>query len=95
MDVETGTLLCDGTTHTHLLTETLYRDFVLHVEWRFVDPMEDYNSGVFIRMVPGPRVMHQVEMRRGKVGVTVMEGAVGLESEGYAIEFRNLRLKLA
>ena len=52
MDVETGTLLCDGTTHTHLLTKTRYWDFVLYVEWRFIGPVENYNSGVFIRMVP-------------------------------------------
>lgn len=79
MNAETGTLLCDGTTHTHLLTRTSYRDFTLHLEWRFtdptIDPAEMYNSGVFVRMVPGQRVMHQIETQRHKVGV-LMGGAI-------------------
>lgn len=79
MNVDTGTLLCDGTTHTHLLSQTMYRDFTLHVEWRLTDPIIDpaamYNSGVFVRMVPGQRVMHQIETRRNKVGV-LMGGAI-------------------
>lgn len=75
MDVETGVLLCDGTTHTHLLTETTYQDFILHVEWRYLNPVEDYNGGVFVRMIPEHRVMYQIETRRGKVGV-VMGGTL-------------------
>jgi len=75
MDVATGTLRCAGTTHTHLLTKILYRDFVLHVEWRFTEPVAEYNSGVFVRMVPGQRVMHQVETRTNKVGV-IMGGTL-------------------
>ena len=71
-DAERGVLLCDGRTHAHLLTERVYRDFCLHVEWRFVDRDRiGHNSGVFVRMLPGQRVMHQVETRYGKVGVVM------------------------
>lgn len=81
MDPATGTLRCDGTTHTHLLSQTTYRDFVFEVEWRFLEPeLEHYNSGVFVRMVPGQRMMHQIETRAGKVGVlmggTVVDGTL-------------------
>lgn len=78
MNTETGTLLCDGTTHTHLLTKATYRDFILHVEWRYPKDKaarDRYNSGVFVRMVPGRRVMHQIETRQDKVGV-IMGGAL-------------------
>jgi hypothetical protein len=75
MNVGTGVLLCDGTMHTHLLTEATYQDFILHVEWRFLAPGENYNSDVFVRMTPEHRVMHQIETRRGKVGV-VMGGTL-------------------
>ena len=96
MDPATGTLRCDGTTHTHLLTQELYRDFVLQLEWRFLDPeAEQYNSGVFVRMVPGQRVMHQIETRQGKVGVimggTLVEGTLtclGVAMPGLAGAWR-------
>ncbi|MCB0108478.1 MAG: DUF1080 domain-containing protein [Caldilineaceae bacterium] len=96
MDPATGTLRCDGTTHTHLLTQELYRDFVLQLEWRFLDAAaEHYNSGVFVRMVSGQRVMHQIETRKNKVGVimggTLVDGVLtylGVAQPGRAGQWK-------
>lgn len=64
-----GVLSTPGTPHTHLLSEEQFADFVLHVEWRYLVALGSLNSGVFVRMVPGQRVMHQIECLMGRSGI--------------------------
>ena len=69
MDEARRTLVCTGAPHTHLLSQSTYDDFILHVEWRYEPGPGSLNSGVFVRMVPGRRVMHQIETLMDRAGI--------------------------
>ncbi len=154
VDSQSGTLVCDGSGgHEWLRYGRELKDFILHVEWRFV-PVEGgkgYNSGVFIRNSGDAKVWHQAQVGSASGGFlfgdtlvngevkrvnlrassisdrvkpagewntyeitcqgsrlslwtngtvtseipdcAVLHGYIGLEAEGYRIEFRNLKLK--
>lgn len=64
MDQGSGTLrAARGDQTTILVTDEMYRDFVLHVEYRYPrGELGIANSGVQVRMIPGERVMHQFEL---------------------------------
>lgn len=69
------TLRTSGSPHTHLLSDTEYADFILHVEWRYSPTPGSLNSGLFVRMRPGEHVMHQIETLMSRVGI-IMGGAI-------------------
>jgi hypothetical protein len=154
VDPATHILICEGNGgHEMLRYNTEYKDFVLHVEWKYTkvpDENAKYNSGVFVRNNADGSIWHQAqtgqagaylfgntpvngEVKRinlrpqmtenrvkpvgewnefditakgrtislavnGKVVSEYTEcevptGYVGLEAEGFHIEFRNLRIK--
>ncbi len=143
-------ILCDGDRgHEWLRYNHPYKNFVLHVEWRYfpVQGKQGYNSGVFVRNNADGSVWYQAQVgnviylfgdnpvdgtvkrfnlsAQGKPakpagewnaldvrcqGHTITlwlngalsgtftnaaqtKGFIGLEAEGYKIEFRNLKLK--
>lgn len=71
MDEASGVLRTPGRPHTHLLSQSVFSDFVLHVEWRYIPGEGTQNSGVFVRMIPGARVMHQIECLKGREGIVM------------------------
>jgi hypothetical protein len=154
VDPDTRHLICmgDKAEHEWLRYNREFKNFVLHVEWRFfpVAGNPRYNSGVFVRSNATGTIWHQAqagqdggyifavtpvngvakridlksertESRIREVGewnayeitakadrltlwvngavtnvmngLEVLEGFVGLEAEGYKIEFRNIRIK--
>lgn len=63
VDPATGYLVYFGPDHSHLLSDESLGNFILHVEFRYTEPeVPGSNSGIFVRMVPGETVMHQVEL---------------------------------
>jgi hypothetical protein len=70
-DPEAAVLRTPGVPHTHLLSRDAFADFILHVEWRYLPGEGTLNSGVFVRMVPNARVMHQIECLMGRVGIVM------------------------
>ena len=154
IDKAAGTVVCEGNGgHEMLRYDTDYKDFVLHVEWKYTkvaDEKARYNSGVFVRNDADGTIWHQAqpaqagaylfgntlvngEQKRinlreqaapstikpvgewntfditakgrtitleanGKVvseykECEVLHGYVGLEAEGFRVEFRNIRIK--
>ena len=65
IDAAAGTLVCEGNGgHEMLRYNTLYKDLVLHVEWKFTrlpDENAKYNSGVFIRNDAEGTIWHQAQ----------------------------------
>lgn len=54
-----------------LRSDSVYRDFVLHVEWKALKAA-DYDAGIYIRTLPGgtpfPKNSYQVNLLQGKEG---------------------------
>lgn len=155
-DPETKTLACSGKgPHEWISPNTVYRDFIFHVEFRFLEVKSSkkvsYNSGVYFRNSKEGAIRHQVQIgdasggyifgetrtgegnkrfnlakrllarrikpagdwnvveieckgRHARVWINggptahweecdVESGYVGLEAEGYAIEFRTVMIK--
>jgi hypothetical protein len=155
-DPQSRTISCEGDKgHEMLRSNTQYKDFVLHVEWRLkkIDGDPRYNSGVFVRTSADGEYFTQAQVGRGPAvwlfadylqdgkkqrvnlreqmtaqrvrppgewntyeitangpvvslwvnGETIgqidtvpfEQGYIGLEAEGFYIEFRNVKLKAA
>ena len=66
--ISDSTLLCTSKQgHSHLVSDEQFRNFILHVEWRYLPEEGSQNSGIFVRMKPGQYVMHQCELKNSKV----------------------------
>ena len=68
---DSNVLFTAGRPHTHILTDTDFSDVAIKLQFRYLKSRG--NSGIFLRMVPGKRIMHQVELKGGG-GAYVMGG---------------------
>jgi hypothetical protein len=67
--VEDGVLVCKGEPDGYLYTENDYENFKLVVEWRW--PEEPGNSGVLMRIMPGPVMLPssvEAQLKSGDAG---------------------------
>ena len=88
--VKDGVITIAGQPFGYMITEQSFRDYKLHVEWRWV--AEPSNSGIFLHAEPidavWPRcaevnLMNEAHFDRS-------EGPVALQSEGGPLEIRNI-----
>lgn len=79
VEVQEGALLLkDG--NGWLRSEHVYRDFVLHLEWKAL-PTDKYDAGIYLRALPGgepfPKRGYQANLLKGKEGnIGSLPGAV-------------------
>ncbi len=86
LDTQTGILHCSAKYHSHLLTKKDYKNFVLHVEFRYRNTDKSgSNSGIFVRMLSGEHVMHQIEL--ADTSATLFGGSL---SDGVLKPFKSL-----
>lgn len=78
---EDGSLLATGEPYGYIRTNRTYKNFHLHLEWRF--PPGDYpkrNGGVFFRVLPPDRIFpksYEAEIKPGHSGDMAIPGSTG------------------
>jgi hypothetical protein len=76
-----GVILCAGTPLGYLRTLQTYRDYQLHVEWRW--PGKPGNSGVFLQLHPPDKVWpycFEAQLLAGNAGEVRLNGGATLSS---------------
>lgn len=81
--VRGGAIYCEGKPNGYIRTEQKYRNYHLHVEWRW--PEEPTNSGVLLH-AQGPDqvwpVCVECQLKAGSAGDFVLMGGAGLTVDG-------------
>jgi hypothetical protein len=81
--IRNGVIYCTGKTNGYIRTTEKYRDYHLHVEWRW--PAEASNSGVFVHISDPDRVWPsciECQLKAGSAGDFVLMNGAGLTIDG-------------